>query len=143
MPQRRSVEAIFIGDVTMKWLVLTLIVVPVIEIGVLLWSSQTFGLPITLLIILSTGILGAFLAKTQGLKAIRDVQLQMKNFQAPGDAMVNALFVFAGGLLLLSPGFVTDLFGFLFLFSRTRQLFKPIVYKWIRSKMKKGQIIVM
>lgn len=127
----------------MKWLVLTLIVVPVIEIGVLLWSSQTFGLPITLLIILATGILGAFLAKTQGLKAIRDVQLQMKNFQAPGDAMVNALFVFAGGLLLLSPGFVTDLFGFLFLFSKTRQLFKPIVYKWIRSKMKKGQIIVM
>ncbi|MBW9235266.1 FxsA family protein [Leptospira santarosai] len=36
----------------------------------------------------------------------------MKNFQAPGDAMVNAVFVFAGGLLLLSPGFVTDLFGF-------------------------------
>lgn len=143
MPQRSSVEAIFIGDVYMKWLVLTLIVVPVIEIGVLLWSSQTFGLPITLLIILSTGILGAILAKTQGLKAIRDVQLQMKNFQAPGDAMVNALFVFAGGLLLLSPGFVTDLFGFMFLFSGTRQLFKPIVYKWIRSKMKKGQIIVM
>ncbi len=143
MPQRKSVGAIFLGDVNMKWLVLTLIVVPVIEIGILLWSSQTFGLPLTLLIILTTGILGAFLAKTQGLKAIRDVQLQMKNFQAPGDAMVNALFVFAGGLLLLSPGFVTDLFGFMFLFSRTRQLFKPIVYKWIRSKMKKGQIIVM
>lgn len=127
----------------MKWLALIFIVVPALEIGILLWSGKTFGLIPTIMIILSTGILGAFLAKKQGLKAIRDVQVQMKNFQAPGDAMVNALFVFAGGLLLLSPGFVTDLFGFLFLFSPTRQLFKPIVYKWIKSKMKKGQIIVM
>jgi UPF0716 protein FxsA len=127
----------------MKWLALILIVVPVVEIGILLWSGSTFGLLPTILIILGTGILGAFLAKKQGLKAIRDVQIQMKNFQAPGDAMVNALFVFAGGLLLLSPGFITDIFGFMFLFSPTRQLFKPIVYKWIRSKMKKGQIIVM
>ena len=127
----------------MKWLVLILIVVPVIEIGILLWAGNTLGILPTILIILGTGILGAFLAKKQGLKAIRDVQIQMKNFQAPGDAMVNALFVFAGGIMLLSPGFMTDIFGFLFLFSPTRQLFKPIVYKWIRSKMKKGQLIVM
>lgn len=127
----------------MKWLALIFIVVPVLEIGILLWSGNTFGLFPTIMIILSTGILGAYLAKKQGLKAIRDVQIQMKNFQAPGDAMVNAVFVFAGGLLLLSPGFVTDLFGFLFLFSPSRELFKPLVYKWIRSKMKKGQIIVM
>lgn len=127
----------------MKWLALIFIVVPVVEMGILLWSGNTFGWLPTILIILGTGILGAYLAKKQGLKAIRDVQIQMKNFQAPGDAMVNALFVFAGGLLLLSPGFVTDIFGFMFLFSPTRQLFKPIVYKWIRSKMKKGQIIVM
>ena len=127
----------------MKWLALIFIVVPVLEIGILLWSGNTFGLFPTIIIILGTGILGAYLAKKQGLKAIRDVQIQMKNFQAPGDAMVNAVFVFAGGLLLLSPGFVTDLFGFLFLFSPSRQLFKPLVYKWIRSKMKNGQIIVM
>ena len=127
----------------MKWLALIFIVVPVLEIGISLWSGNTFGSFPTIMIILGTGILGAYLAKKQGLKAIRDVQIQMKNFQAPGDAMVNAVFVFAGGLLLLSPGFVTDLFGFLFLFSPSRELFKPLVYKWIRSKMKKGQIIVM
>lgn len=127
----------------MKWLALIFIVVPVLEIGILLWSGNTFGLLPTIIIILGTGILGAYLAKKQGLKAIRDVQIQMKNFQAPGDAMVNAVFIFAGGLLLLSPGFITDLFGFLFLFSPTRQLFKPLVYKWIRLKMKNGQIIVM
>lgn len=127
----------------MKWLALIFIVVPVLEIGILLWSGNTFGLIPTIIIILTTGILGAYLAKKQGLRAIRDVQIQMKNLQAPGDAMVNAVFIFAGGLLLLSPGFITDLFGFLFLFSPTRQLFKPLVYKWIRSKMKNGQIIVM
>jgi UPF0716 protein FxsA len=127
----------------MKWLALIFIVVPVLEIGILLWSGNTFGLLPTIIIILGTGILGAYLAKKQGLKAIRDVQIQMKNLQAPGDAMVNAVFIFAGGLLLLSPGFITDLFGFLFLFSPTRQLFKPLVYKWIRLKMKNGQIIVM
>ncbi len=127
----------------MKWLVLTLIVVPVAEIGVLLWFGDAFGLKTTILLILGTGILGAYLAKKQGLKAIRNVQIQMKNLQAPGDAVVNALFIFAGGLLLLSPGLITDLFGFLFLFDPTREMFKPIVFKWIRTKMKKGQIIVM
>lgn len=127
----------------MKWLALIFIVVPVLELSLLIWSGDTFGLFPTVAIILGTGIIGAYLAKKQGLKAIRDVQLQMKSFQAPGDAMVNALFIFAGGLLLLSPGFVTDLFGFLFLFSPTRKLFKPIVYRWIRKKMNKGQIIVM
>jgi UPF0716 protein FxsA len=127
----------------MKWLLFILIVAPVIEISVLIWSGKHFGLFPTILIILITGVVGAYLAKKQGLKAIQDVQLQMKNFEAPGDAMVNALFIFAGGILLLSPGFVTDIFGFLFLFSPTRQIFKPIVYKWIRTKMKKGQLIVM
>jgi len=127
----------------MRWLALLFIVVPVAEIALFIWSGNTIGLVPTILIILGTGILGAYLAKKQGLKAIHDIQVQMKNFEAPGDAMVNALFVFAGGLMLLSPGFVTDIFGLLFLFSPTRQIFKPFVYNWIRSKMKKGQIIVM
>ena len=127
----------------MRWLALLFIVVPVTEIALFIWSGNTIGLVPTILIILGTGILGAYLAKKQGLKAIHDIQMQMKNFEAPGDAMVNALFVFAGGLLLLSPGFVTDIFGLMFLFSPTRQIFKPIVYNWIRTKMKKGQIIVM
>jgi UPF0716 protein FxsA len=127
----------------MRWLALLFIVVPVTEIALFIWSGNTIGLVPTILIILGTGILGAYLAKKQGLKAIHDIQMQMKNFEAPGDAMVNALFVFAGGLLLLSPGFVTDIFGLMFLFSPTRQIFKPILYNWIRTKMKKGQIIVM
>jgi UPF0716 protein FxsA len=87
----------------MKWLAFILIVVPVVEIGILLWSGNTFGLIPTILIILGTGILGAFLAKKQGLKAIRDVQIQMKSFQAPGDVW-SMRCLFAGGLLLLSPG---------------------------------------
>lgn len=127
----------------MRWLALLFIVVPVTEIALFIWTGNTIGLVPTILIILGTGILGAYLAKKQGLKAIHDIQRQMKNFEAPGDAMVNALFVFAGGLMLLSPGFVTDIFGLMFLFSPTRQFFKPIVYNWIRTKMKKGQIIVM
>ncbi|AYC29833.1 FxsA family protein [Paenisporosarcina cavernae] len=127
----------------MKALLLAIIVLPALELALLMWVGSNVGIMQTLLIILLTGVLGAYFAKKQGLKAFRDIQLQFKRMEAPGDAVIDGLCVFAGGIMLLAPGLITDLFGFFLLFSPTRNMIKPLIYRWIKKKMKNGQIIVM
>ncbi|MEI4769292.1 FxsA family protein [Psychrobacillus sp. FJAT-51614] len=127
----------------MKWIIGLLIVIPAIELYILLLSGKSIGVGFTILLILATGIVGAFLAKRQGIKAYREVSDSIKNRQAPGEAAINGLCVFVGSILVILPGFISDILGFLLLIGPTRKLFKPFIYKWIRKKMKNGQVIVM
>ena len=126
----------------MKWLVMALIIVPTLELAILIWAGGKIGFFATLALIIATGLLGAFLAKEQGLKAIREIQAGLTNFQPPGEQLLNAAFVLAGGILLLTPGFISDALGFSLLFGPTQKLFKPIVYRLIQKKMKNTRVIV-
>lgn len=126
----------------MKWIFLALIIVPTLELAILIWAGGAIGFFPTLLIILATGLLGAFLAKKQGLKAIRDIQDSFSKFQPPGDHLLNAAFVLVGGVLLLTPGFISDLLGFSLLFTPTQKIFKPLIMKLLMKKMKNARIIV-
>ena len=87
----------------MKWLFLALIVVPSLELALLFWASDAIGIFPTLALIIATGFIGAFLAKKQGMKAVRDIQDSFGRFQPPGDHLINAAFVLVGGVLLLTP----------------------------------------
>lgn len=136
-------QSFYIEGEYMKWIIGLLIIIPAIELYILLLSGKSIGVEFTILLILATGIAGAFLAKKQGMKAYREVSDSIKNRQAPGDAAINGLCVFVGSILVILPGFISDILGFLLLIGPTRKLFKPIIYKWIRKKMKNGQVIVM
>jgi len=116
---------------------------PVIELSVLMYSGMKFGILNTLLVVMLTAAIGILLAKRFGMKAYFDIQDRIKHHEMPGEAVVDGLFIFAGGILLLFPGFITDIIGLLFLFKWTRKLFKPLLYRWFRKKIGKGQIIVM
>lgn len=126
----------------MKWIFLAIIAVPVAELALLIWAGGEIGFWATIGLILATGLIGAFLAKKQGLKAIRDIQESFANYQAPGDKLLNAAFVLAGGLLLLFPGFISDLIGLTLLFSPTQKMYKPFIYKQIQKKMKNTRVII-
>lgn len=126
----------------MKWLVLLLIAVPALELALLLWATTNIGFFVTLALIIATGFIGAYLAKKQGVKAIRDIQAGLNNFQPPGDKLLNAAFVLVGGVLLLTPGFITDIAGFSMLFTPSQKIYKPAVYKWIQKKTKKSRVII-
>lgn len=127
----------------MRWFLLLLILAPAVELSVLIYSGMKFGILNTLLIVFLTAVVGILLAKRFGLKAYVEIQDRIKHQEMPGEAVIDGLFIFAGGILLLFPGFITDLIGLLFLFKWTRKLFKPLLYKWFRKKIGKGQIIVM
>ena len=126
----------------MKWLILLLIVVPALELALLIWAAGNIGFFITLGLIITTGVIGAFLAKKQGLKAIGDIQKAIGNFESPGENLLSAGFVLVGGVMLLTPGFISDAVGFTMLFTPTQKIYKPLVLRLIHKKMKNTRVIV-
>ena len=126
----------------MKWFFLALIIVPTLELTLLLWASNAMGILPTLGLIIGTGMIGAFLAKKQGLKAFRDIQDSMGRLQPPGEHLINAAFVLVGGVLLLTPGFISDAIGLSLLFKPTQKIYKPIAGKIIQKKMSGTRVIV-
>lgn len=126
----------------MKWFFLALIIVPTLELTLLLWASDAMGIFPTLGLIIATGLIGAFLAKKQGLKAFRDIQDSIGRLQPPGEHLINAAFVLVGGVLLLTPGFISDAIGLSLLFKPTQKIYKPIAGKIIQKKMSSTRVIV-
>ena len=106
------------------------IAIPFLEVAILIQLGSEIGVGETLLLIIVTGLLGAALARWQGLKVWRQIQGQLNQGRMPAEAMIDGLLIFAAGLVLLTPGLVTDLMGFLLLIPLTRRGFK----KWLRKK---------
>lgn len=127
----------------MRLLLLLLIIVPTAEISILILSGKTIGLLPTISLILLTGLLGAFLAKQQGLETIRKAQRELYEGGIPGDALIDGVCILAGGLLLLTPGFVTDIVGFLLLLPQSRSIFKKWLEKIFRSRVYQGNIKII
>ncbi|MEH7114635.1 FxsA family protein [Neobacillus niacini] len=122
----------------MRYLALLIIVIPAIDIGVLLLSGKTFGVLPTIAFIILTGVVGAYLAKREGLQTIKRAQEQLAYGQIPGDSVLDGICILIGGTLLLTPGFITDIFGFLFLFPPTRKPFKFLMINSLRKRIEKG-----
>jgi UPF0716 protein FxsA len=118
-------------------LLLLFTVIPALELYLLFAIGGEIGGMNTILVIIVTGILGAGLAKSQGLKILQDIQSKASQGELPEDQIIQGLMVFAGGLLLLTPGFMTDIFGFSLVLPGTRHLLtifvKRLVHRFIKS----------
>lgn len=112
------------------------------EIAAFILVGQAIGVLLTLLLIVATSVLGIFLVKKRGAKSFRDLQESVRQGQPPGDAMIDAVAVFIGGVLLVVPGFLTDVMGLLLATGLAGKLFKPVLYMWLRKRMKNNVIIV-
>lgn len=127
----------------MRFLVPFLIIVPALEIGLLILSGNTLGILPTILLIILTGVLGAWLAKKEGLQVLRLAQLQMQRGEMPGEAILDGICILVGGVVLLTPGFITDALGFVLLIPVTRGVAKIGLRKIIKKMVDKGQITIM
>jgi UPF0716 protein FxsA len=127
----------------MRYLALLIIIIPAIDIGVLLVSGKTIGVLPTISIIILTGIAGAYLAKKEGLQTIRRAQEQFSQGQIPGESVLDGICVIIGGTLLLTPGFITDLLGFLLLFPPSRRPFKLLMKNALRKRIQNGNIKII
>ncbi|WP_241773417.1 FxsA family protein [Bacillus sp. LL01] len=124
-------------------LFLLIIIVPALEIAVLILSGNTIGIWPTIALIILTGILGAWLAKKEGLQAIRVAQLQTSQGQVPSSVMLDGLCILIGGVVLLTPGFITDAIGFFLLIPQTRGIAKAFLLKIFNKMIKNGNFIIM
>ncbi len=127
----------------MRKFFLLLLAVPIFELAIVLLSGKLIGVFPTIILVIGTGILGVYLAKTKGINAFQQLKTAISNGQAPGDAIIDGVLTFIGSIVLVLPGFVSDIIGILLVIPATRKLFKPAIYYWLRKKMKNSQIILM
>ena len=121
-------------------LLILFILIPTIELYVLIEAGRQIGVGATIGMIFLTGIAGAYLAKRQGFDLINRIQADLNQGRIPAEQIMDGAMVLAGGLLLLTPGFCTDLFGFCLLAPFTRQFFKVWLKKWLDYKIQRGEI---
>ena len=105
------------------------IVIPTAELVLLMMLGVRIGWMPTLGLIVFTGILGATLARQQGLSILRKIQTEMQNGRPPALEMVEGAMVVIGGMVLLTPGIITDGLGF--------ALLVPVIRRSIANKIQK------
>jgi len=113
-------------------LLLLFISVPLIEVLILIKLGSFFGFWPTIFLVIGTGILGAYLAKLYGLTIWYKIQQDLNAGLMPADKLVDGLLILIGGIVLLTPGLLTDILGFMLLIPYTRNYFK----KFAKSKFK-------
>ncbi|QQE73536.1 membrane protein FxsA [Brevibacillus composti] len=121
-------------------LLVLFIVVPAIELWGLISVGKVIGPWWTVALVILTGFVGAWLAKQQGLQVMRMLQLQMSRGQMPGETLIDGALVLSGGLMLLMPGFFTDIVGILFLLPYTRMIIRHLVKRWLWSLISSGRV---
>ncbi|WJH34731.1 FxsA family protein [Paenibacillus aurantius] len=123
-----------------RWLVALFILVPALEIWGLISIGRLIGGWPTFLLVLLTGFLGAYLAKREAQRVWRYANDQMARGQVPTASILDAICIFAGGLLLLLPGFLTDIAGLVLLLPVTRSACKAGILYLLQKQLAKGSI---
>ncbi len=119
-------------------LLLLFIVVPAVELVLLIKLGGMIGLLPTLAVIVLTGTLGASLARWQGLGVLGKVQSELARGGLPAGPLVDGVIILVAGALLMTPGFFTDIAGFLFLVPGFRGVIKKIAKRRFERAIKEG-----
>ncbi len=115
-------------------LILLFTVIPLVELAILLHLGSVIGVWNTILIVVVTGLAGAFLARRQGLAVVGKMRASLEQGLVPGEELLHGLLILAGGLLLLTPGLLTDVVGFALLIPRSRRC----ALHWLRRRISRS-----
>ena len=119
-------------------LILLLTIVPLVELWLLLWISDRTSLLFTVGLVIVTGVLGAALARWQGLRTLTKIQSQLQDGKMPGDALFDGVLILLAAAVLVTPGILTDACGFLLLIPPCRQVVKGILRRGLAGKIQAG-----
>lgn len=122
------------------YLIILFTVIPAVELALLIKIGGYIGVMNTLTVIILTGVVGAYLARIQGFTVMRNIQESMNQGRMPTEEMLDGVMILVGGIVLLTPGFLTDTLGFLLLIPITRLLIKNFVRRYIHRMMEQGDI---
>ncbi len=116
-------------------LLLLFIVTPLVEMAILIELGRRFGTWHTIGIVVLTGLIGASLAKAQGLQVYRNLTRSLYNGELPHNHLIEGLLLFVGGALLITPGVLTDIVGFVLVLPWTRRLVREQVKSQLRKRL--------
>jgi len=115
-------------------LLLLFTLMPLIELAVMIKVGGIIGVGPTIATVLGAGLLGAALARYEGLRTLHGVQADLAAGRLPGDRMIDALLILIAGVLLVAPGFVTDVIALLLLIPPVRVLARRYLKKRFAAK---------
>ncbi len=123
-------------------LLLGFTLIPLAELYLLITVGSQIGAMPTIALVLLTGVAGAWLARLQGMATMIRVQQNLQQGVMPAEELLDAFIILAAGVVLLTPGFLTDVAGLLLLIPYTRNAFKRWLRRSLDKWMRKGVITV-
>ena len=121
----------------MNTVLLLIILIPAVEIFLLIKIGSQIGAITTILLIFATAIIGVYYAKYEGLNTLRSGFIQIRNNKAPTHEMMAGAAIAFAALLLIIPGFATDILGFLLIFPISRNFFlEKFLFKFKKQESK-------
>jgi UPF0716 protein FxsA len=115
-------------------LFLLMTVVPAVELYLLIQLGSYLGAVTTIWLVIVTGIVGASLAKREGLSVVQKIQSDTLNGVPPTQGLTEGLLVLLGGVLLITPGVITDAVGLMAIFPLTRRLIAPVLSRKLEAR---------
>ncbi len=109
-------------------------VIPVIELALLIKIGSVIGTLNTIIIVILTAIVGAYMVKLEGMGVMYRIQENMQQGIFPAEELINGMMILMAGALLLTPGFFTDVIGFLMVFPVSRGIIKRIARRYIKKR---------
>lgn len=117
-------------------------VVPVLELYVLIKVGKLIGAWETVAILLAVSFAGAWLVRHQGFAILSRIQGELAAGRLPAAELLDGFLVLVGGVLLLTPGFLTDLLGLVFLLPAGRFVLKQYLRRWLEQRLARGAVII-
>ena len=105
----------------MNSILLSIILIPIIEIYLLIKIGTQIGAATTIILIFTTAVVGVYYAKYEGLNTLKSGFSQLSKNETPAYEVISGAAIAFGALLLIIPGFATDIMGFLIIFPITRK----------------------
>lgn len=121
-------------------LLLLFVLLPAVELALLIEVGRRIGTGATLTIIVVTGIIGASLARRQGLGVIRELQRESAAGHLPAGSLIDGILILIAGALLVTPGVLTDAFGFLCLVPAFRNALKRVALQRFEHAVAEGRV---
>lgn len=107
---------------------------PLAEYALLVWISDTIGFTLTLLLLLSSGALGTWCVRQQGLTAWNRILQQVRQGEPVGESIFDGVLILLAGILLIMPGLLSDVVGAALLFPRARAWLRERLGQWLRRR---------
>lgn len=121
-------------------LFLIFVIIPLIELGVFIKIGTVIGVLYTFALIFFTAIVGAYMVRMEGLSVFYRFQENLTKGTFPQEEIFDGALILLAGALLITPGVLTDITGFLLVFPLSRGVVKKIIRRYIKKKISRGDI---